>query len=43
MSPLDAYDLVVHLPHVTGAEPDESALACSPQEVREVFSHYKPR
>jgi erythromycin esterase len=43
VSPLDAYDLVVHLPHVTGAEPGESALACSPQEVREVFSHYKPQ
>ncbi|MFB4264791.1 erythromycin esterase family protein [Nonomuraea sp. GTA35] len=43
VSPLDAYDLVVHLPHVTGAEPDESALACSPPEVREVFSHYKPQ
>ncbi|NRQ37537.1 erythromycin esterase family protein [Nonomuraea sp. NN258] len=40
---LDAYDLVVHLPHVTAAEPDESALACSPREVREVFSHYQPR
>ncbi|MFD0472220.1 erythromycin esterase family protein [Nonomuraea thailandensis] len=43
VSPLDAYDLVVHLPHVTGADPDETALACSPQEVREVFSHYKPQ
>lgn len=42
VSALDAYDIVVHLPHVTGADPDETALACSPQEVREVFSHYKP-
>ncbi|MFI6743890.1 erythromycin esterase family protein [Nonomuraea sp. NPDC050451] len=41
VSALDAYDIVVHLPHVTGADPDEAALACSPQEVRDVFSHYK--
>ncbi|MEV0611845.1 erythromycin esterase family protein [Nonomuraea sp. NPDC050404] len=38
VSALEAYDIVVHLPHVTGADPDEAALACSPQEVREVFS-----
>ncbi|MEV4222053.1 erythromycin esterase family protein [Nonomuraea sp. NPDC049725] len=37
---LEAYDIVVHLPHVTGADPDEAALACSPPEVREVFSRY---
>ncbi|WP_345147494.1 hypothetical protein [Nonomuraea rubra] len=43
VSPLDAYDLVVYLPHVTGAEPAETALACSPQEVRKVFSAYKPQ
>jgi erythromycin esterase len=40
VSALDAYDIVVHLPHVTGADPDEAALVCSPQEVRDVFSHY---
>ncbi|MFI6298986.1 erythromycin esterase family protein [Nonomuraea sp. NPDC050790] len=33
-----AYDIVVHVPHVTGADPDEAALACAPQEVRELFS-----
>ncbi|MEU6717452.1 erythromycin esterase family protein [Nonomuraea sp. NPDC046802] len=43
VSAMDAYDIVVHLPHVMGADPDEAALACSPQEVREVFSHYKPQ
>ncbi|MET9248926.1 erythromycin esterase family protein [Nonomuraea sp. NPDC003709] len=43
VSALDAYDIVVHLPHVTGADPDQAALACSPQEVRDVFSHYKPQ
>ncbi|HEV8528464.1 MAG TPA: erythromycin esterase family protein [Actinomycetes bacterium] len=40
LSPLDAYDAIVHLPHVTAAEPDPAALACSPQDVREVFSHW---
>ncbi|MFI6906186.1 erythromycin esterase family protein [Nonomuraea sp. NPDC050394] len=40
---LDAYDIAIHLPHVTGADPDETALACSPLEVREAFSHYKPQ
>ncbi|UBU19024.1 erythromycin esterase family protein [Nonomuraea gerenzanensis] len=43
VSPLDAYDLVVHVPRVTGATPDEGALACSPPEVREVFSSYAPQ
>ncbi|MDF5751227.1 erythromycin esterase family protein [Spongiactinospora sp. TRM90649] len=38
---LDAYDVLVHLPHVTGADPDKAALACSPPEVREVFSAYE--
>ncbi|AQZ60502.1 Erythromycin esterase type I [[Actinomadura] parvosata subsp. kistnae] len=42
ISALDAYDLVLHLPHVTAADPDEAALAASPEEVREIFSHYKP-
>ncbi|MFI0423993.1 erythromycin esterase family protein [Spongiactinospora sp. 9N601] len=35
---LNAYDILIHLPHVTAADPDEAALACSPQEVREAFS-----
>ncbi|TYB68832.1 erythromycin esterase family protein [Nonomuraea sp. PA05] len=43
ISPMDAFDVVVHLPRVTGADPDEAAVACSPEEVREVFSHYKPQ
>ena len=41
-SPLDAFDIIVHLPHVTAAEPDLAALAHSPQDVRKVFSQYKP-
>ncbi len=43
LSPLDAYDVIVHLPHVTAAEPDPAALACSPRDVREVFSHWTPQ
>lgn len=30
LNPLDAFDLVVHLPQVTAAEPDPGALTCSP-------------
>ncbi|RBQ16215.1 erythromycin esterase family protein [Spongiactinospora rosea] len=36
-SALDAYDLIVHLPEVTAATPDDAAIGCSPPEVREVF------
>jgi erythromycin esterase len=41
-SPLDAYDLIVHLPRVTPAEPDPEALASSPPDVREPFSQWQP-
>lgn len=37
-SPLDAYDVLVHLPEVTAAEPDEDAVAHSPDEVQRAFS-----
>lgn len=43
LNPLDAYDVIVHLPHVTAAEPDPAALACSPHDVQEAFSHWKPQ
>ncbi|MDH6110283.1 erythromycin esterase [Kitasatospora sp. MAP12-15] len=43
VSPLDAYDVIVHLPHVTAAEPDPAALAHSPHDVQEVFAHWKPQ
>jgi erythromycin esterase len=43
VSPLDAYDVIVHLPHVTAAEPDDTALANSPHDVQKAFSHWKPR
>ncbi|MGW2415701.1 erythromycin esterase family protein [Streptomyces tubercidicus] len=40
VSPLDAYDIIVHLPQVTAAEPDGAALAASPHEVQEAFSQW---
>jgi erythromycin esterase len=40
LSVLDAYDVVVHIPRVTAAEPDQAALACAPEDVREPFSHW---
>ncbi|MGK4578921.1 erythromycin esterase family protein [Kitasatospora sp. HPMI-4] len=40
-NPLDAFDLVVHLPHVTAAEPDDDALAHSPHDVQEAFSRWR--
>jgi erythromycin esterase len=36
-----AYDVLVHLPHVTPATPDDEALAASPPEVREAFARYE--
>jgi erythromycin esterase len=42
LNPVDAYDVIVHLPHVTPAEPDEDTLAHSPEEVRKAFSRWKP-
>nr|WP_277994332.1 erythromycin esterase family protein [Streptomyces sp. MST-110588] len=42
VNPLEAFDLVVHLPHVTPAEPDPAALAHAPREVREAFARWKP-
>ncbi|GLW11264.1 hypothetical protein Misp01_63920 [Microtetraspora sp. NBRC 13810] len=38
VSPQDAFDVIVHLPHVTAADPDEAALAHAPGEVREAFA-----
>ena len=42
LSPLDAYDVIVHVPHVTPAEPDRAALAHAPADVWEAFSHWRP-
>ncbi|MBV9846589.1 MAG: erythromycin esterase family protein [Kutzneria sp.] len=43
LSPLDAYDVVVHLPRVTPAEPDDDAVARSPHDVQNAFSQWKSR
>ncbi|MCP2257160.1 erythromycin esterase [Streptoalloteichus tenebrarius] len=43
ISPLDAYDAVIHLPHVTAADPDDDALAHSPEDVREAFALWRRR
>ncbi|MEU9000348.1 erythromycin esterase family protein [Streptomyces caniferus] len=40
VSPLDAYDAIVHLPQVTAAEPDGAALADSPHEVQQAISQW---
>ena len=40
-NPLDAFDVVVHLPHVTPAGPDHAALAESPTEVQEAFARWQ--
>lgn len=42
LNPLDAFDIVVHIPHVTPAEPDSGALGHAPRDVQEAFSHWKP-
>lgn len=42
-NPLDAYDILVHLPLVTAAEPDADALAHSPDEVRKAFAQWATR
>jgi erythromycin esterase len=40
IDPLTAYDVIVHLPRVMAAEPDPTALACSPPEVQEAFARW---
>jgi erythromycin esterase len=42
VSPLDAFDVIVHLADVTPAEPDRGALARAPRDVQEAFSQWKP-
>jgi len=39
---LTAYDIVIHLPHVTPAAPDRDALDHAPGDVQEAFSTWKP-
>ncbi|GGU73250.1 hypothetical protein GCM10010211_43890 [Streptomyces albospinus] len=39
-SPLESFDIVVHLPQVTAAEPDPAALSAAPQDVQEPFARW---
>lgn len=43
LDPSTAYDLIVHLPRVTAAEPDPAAITCSAPEVREAFARWATR
>jgi erythromycin esterase len=43
LSPLDAFDIVVHVSHVTPAEPDPDTLAHAPEEVQQVFGRWNSR
>jgi erythromycin esterase len=37
-NPLDAFDALVHVPQVSAAEPDATAIAASPADVRKAFA-----
>lgn len=41
IDPMAAYDLIAHLPWVSGAEPDEDAVANAPSDVREAVASYR--
>ncbi|MFF2808081.1 erythromycin esterase family protein [Streptomyces sp. NPDC058000] len=40
-NPLDAFDLLVHLPHATPADPDTDALTHAPDDIREAFARWR--
>lgn len=40
LDPLDAYDIIVHLPQLTPAEPDQDVLGHAPSEVQRMFSAF---
>lgn len=40
-NPLESFDVIVHLPHVTPADADEDALAHAPDDVREPFAGWR--
>lgn len=42
-SPLDAWDVVIHLPTVAAADPDEDALTYAPPDVQEAFARWRQR
>jgi hypothetical protein len=40
-SPLQAFDVVVHLPHINVADPDLSAFAHAPEDIQQALRHAK--
>jgi erythromycin esterase len=40
--PLEAFDVVVHLPHITLADPDVNAVAHAPEDVQQALRPAKP-
>lgn len=40
LTPAEAFDVLIHLPQVTAAEPDAEAVAASPEDVRKAFTHW---
>jgi erythromycin esterase len=42
-NPLDAFDVLVHVPHVGTAEPDCEAIAASPSDVQEIVGRWLNR
>jgi erythromycin esterase len=40
--PLEAFDVVVHLPHINLADPDVNAVAHAPNDVQHALRHAKP-
>ncbi|MBF6327246.1 erythromycin esterase family protein [Nocardia transvalensis] len=43
VNPVQAFDIVIHLPSATPAEPDPEAIAEAPQEVQQPFSAWRAR
>ena len=40
--PLEAFDVVVHLPHINLADADVNAVAHAPNDVQQALRHAKP-
>ena len=41
-SPLEAFDVVVHLPQINLADPDLSAFAHTPEDIQQALRNAKP-
>jgi erythromycin esterase len=40
-SPLQAFDVVVHLPHINVGDPDLNAFAHAPEDIQQALRHAK--